>query len=40
MSKTLVHDKPYADAPPVVPDADEDTHFLPAVSAAVNGHFR
>lgn len=31
MAKTLFHDKPFADAPPVVPDADEDTHFLPAV---------
>ncbi|CAH0483072.1 unnamed protein product [Peronospora belbahrii] len=30
LSKTLFHDKPYADAPPLVPDADDDTHFLPA----------
>ncbi|GAB9474770.1 Carbon catabolite repressor protein [Globisporangium polare] len=29
-TKTLFHDKPYADGPIVVPDADEDTHFLPA----------
>jgi len=30
LPKTLFHDKPYADAPPLVPDADDDTHFLPA----------
>ncbi|TYZ66964.1 hypothetical protein PybrP1_001774 [[Pythium] brassicae (nom. inval.)] len=30
LAKTLFHDKPYADAPVVVPDGDEDTHFLPA----------
>lgn len=31
LAKTLFHDKPYADGPVLVPDADEDTHFLPAV---------
>uniref|UniRef100_A0AAV1TA19 WASH1 WAHD domain-containing protein n=1 Tax=Peronospora matthiolae TaxID=2874970 RepID=A0AAV1TA19_9STRA len=30
LSKTLFCDKPYADAPPLVSDADDDTHFLPA----------
>ncbi|KAI9905194.1 hypothetical protein PsorP6_013753 [Peronosclerospora sorghi] len=30
LSKTLFHDKPYADAPPLIPDVDDDTHFLPA----------
>ncbi|RLN86966.1 hypothetical protein BBJ28_00013463 [Nothophytophthora sp. Chile5] len=30
LAKSLFHDKPYADAPPLVPDADDDTHFLPA----------
>lgn len=34
-TKTLFHDKPYADAPVVMTDADEDTHFLPAVRACV-----
>ncbi|KAF1336508.1 Carbon catabolite repressor protein, partial [Globisporangium splendens] len=29
-TKTLFHDKPYADGPMIIPDADEDTHFLPA----------
>ncbi|TMW57301.1 hypothetical protein Poli38472_003226 [Pythium oligandrum] len=29
-TKTLFHDKPYADTPVVVPDADDDAHFLPA----------
>ncbi|CAI5732642.1 unnamed protein product [Hyaloperonospora brassicae] len=30
LSRTLFCDKPYADAPPLVSDADDDTHFLPA----------
>jgi hypothetical protein len=32
-TKTLFHDKPYADGPMIIPDADEDTHFLPAVDS-------
>jgi WAS protein family homolog 1 len=31
-TKTLFHDKPYADTPVIVANIDEDTHFLPAVS--------
>ncbi|TDH72253.1 uncharacterized protein CCR75_003266 [Bremia lactucae] len=30
LPKTLFCDKPYADAPLLVPDADDETHFLPA----------